>query len=109
MRTIADHQQIPSKRMVLYSFLFALTHHQLAPEEWSVLEAKQWCNYVGLTSYEYLFDKNSINGSLLINMEEAEIRYIGIVNPVHVESFKTAITVLKRYGKDLSLAPGMHV
>lgn len=53
------------------------------PVCWTVAQVGDWLDDIGLTHYKDIFEKHSIDGLMLANLDEAMLDHLGVSNKLH--------------------------
>ncbi len=64
------------------------------PTCWTVAQVGDWLDQIGLTHYKDIFEKHSIDGLMLSNLDEAMLDHLGLQNQLHRRSIALGLLQL---------------
>ena len=70
------------------------------PENWMPEDVNKWLSIIGMAEYSQIFDENAIDGYLILDLEEKDIKEeLKITKKLHIKKFVKAIKVLKEFAE----------
>lgn len=72
------------------------------PVCWTVAQVGDWLDCVGLSLYKDIFEKHSIDGLMLSNLDEAMLDHLGVTNKLHRRSAALGLLQLLAAKKNIT-------